>query len=698
IAAKEAYESLLQTENLPAQVKAATLQQLGWMHHTVEHLVDQGSKDSCAIQCLQKSLEADPNSGLSWYFLGRCYSSIGKVQDAFISYRQSIDKSEASADTWCSIGVLYQQQNQPMDALQAYICAVQLDHSHAAAWMDLGMLYESCGQPHDAIKCYINATRSKACTNTAALTHRVKLLQARFCNPQTGSVAGGKGGKMLPSIEEAWSLPIPTELTSRQGGLNTAAGSPGPQAQQQMQFVSLLNITFFFYPSTFPHFPSLSLSPTSFLSFAVFPPSTLLSLALSLSLHPSLPPLSLLSDLGLFSTKTLVEANPDHLVEVRTQLSQPTDENWDLSGTRKMWRCQSSQSHTTIAKYAQYQASSFQESLRVSRGSGAAWRKKGPFKHIKFGTNIDLSDNRKWKLHLQELSKLPAFARVVSAGNLLSHVGHTILGMNTVQLYMKVPGSRTPGHQENNNFCSVNINIGPGDCEWFSVPQPYWGIINDFCDKNNINFLMGSWWPNLEDLYEADVPVYRFIQRPGDLVWLNTGTVHWVQAIGWCNNIAWNVGPLTAYQYKLAAERYEWNKLQSVKSIVPMIHLSWNMARNIKVSDSKLFQMIKYCLLRTLKQCQILREFLQASGKELVWHGRTRDEPAHYCSICEVEVFALLFVTSESNSRKTYVVHCQDCARRGSSNLDNFVVLEQYKMDNLTQVYDDFTLVSQQGD
>ena len=35
--------------------------------------------------------------------------------------------------------------------------------------------------------------------------------------------------------------------------------------------------------------------------------------------------------------------------------------------------------------------------------------------------------------------------RVASNGNMLSHVGHTILGMNTVQLYMKVPGSRTPG-------------------------------------------------------------------------------------------------------------------------------------------------------------------------------------------------------------------------------------------------------------
>uniref|UniRef100_W5M1F1 [histone H3]-trimethyl-L-lysine(27) demethylase n=1 Tax=Lepisosteus oculatus TaxID=7918 RepID=W5M1F1_LEPOC len=1229
-AAKEAYESLLQTENLPAQVKATTLQQLGWMYHTVDQLGDKANKESYAIQCLQKSLEADPNSGQSWYFLGRCYSSIGKVQDAFISYRQSIDKSEASADTWCSIGVLYQQQNQPMDALQAYICAVQLDHGHAAAWMDLGTLYESCNQPQDAIKCYINATRSKLCSNASALTARIKYLQAQLCNLQQSSLQSKT--KMLPSIEEAWSLPIPAELTSRQGALNTAQQACKPhqntevglgqsqmpqqslpqhmapssqvddqsspakrkrtaspakntpdswpsghpvsnnpvqqqvpnwyltpqklqvldqlrakrqnlkppqlqlleqlegqfalmqQHQQQMRqnaagqvrptavpngptvdsslptnqasgaqpHVALSRAPNVLQPAVRPissgqpmangpfpagsvpcstagmlgntdtisvgnnhltgvgsngnvpylqqhalslphnctnptssssnaaepwknqhvnatqglhkgqsshlagpngerpfsstgpsqHFqavgtgiqnqvghstmPSNSLtqgaalnhlsspphtatsggqqgitltkeskpsgnnttlgpdinrhsggtpnstatveglpnhvhqvmadavsspshgeskspgvlssdnpqlsalligkannigdpgacekvnnvhpavhssktqensvasSPSSAISTAtpspksteqtttnsvtslnsplgglghtvngkgledsqspmkVDPPSishkpTLpLAPSSSVSIYPSsaevlkacrnlgknglsnssilldkcppprpppppypalpkdklnpptpsiylenkrdafFPPLhqfctnpnnpvtvirglagALKLDLGLFSTKTLVEANSDHLVEVRTQLSQPTDENWDLTGTRKMWRCESSRSHTTIAKYAQYQASSFQESLREENekkghkehsdnestsSDNVGRRRKGPFKTIKFGTNIDLSDEKKWKLQLHELSKLPAFARVVSAGNLLSHVGHTILGMNTVQLYMKVPGSRTPGHQENNNFCSVNINIGPGDCEWFAVPEPYWGVMNDFCEKNNINFLMGSWWPNLEDLYEANVPVYRFIQRPGDLVWINAGTVHWVQAIGWCNNIAWNVGPLTAYQYKLAVERYEWNKLQSVKSIVPMIHLSWNTARNIKVSDPRLFEMIKYCLLRTLKQCQMLKEALIAAGKEIMWHGRAKDEPAHYCSICEVEVFDLLFVTSESNSRKTYIVHCQDCARKASANLENFVVLEQYKMEDLMQVYDQFTL------
>ena len=47
---------------------------------------------------------------------------------------------------------------------------------------------------------------------------------------------------------------------------------------------------------------------------------------------------------------------------------------------------------------------------------------------IKFGTNCDLSDEKKWGPQLKELNKLPAWARVVSAGNMLSHIGNQILG------------------------------------------------------------------------------------------------------------------------------------------------------------------------------------------------------------------------------------------------------------------------------
>lgn len=51
-------------------------------------------------------------------------------------------------------------------------------------------------------------------------------------------------------------------------------------------------------------------------------------------------------------------------------------------------------------------------------------------------------------------------------------------------------------------------------------------------------------------------------------------------------------GP-AAYQYQLALERYEWNEVKNVKSIVPMIHVSWNVARTVKISDPDLFKMIK---------------------------------------------------------------------------------------------------------
>ncbi|XP_076662131.1 utx histone demethylase isoform X2 [Halictus rubicundus] len=1112
--AKEHYEALLKEKTLPSHLKADICRQLGWMYHVVDCTVlgiTRQQKQAIAIHCLQKSIEAEPKSGQSLYLLGRCLAASGKVHDAFIAYRNSVEKSEGNADTWCSIGVLYQQQNQPMDALQAYICAVQLDKSHSAAWTNLGILYESVSQPKDALACYVNASRGNNntpnCTGSLAslggaksggntpmnpsLQQRINFLQSHLSQAPMPSVAAKR--RQLPSIEEAWNLPISAEMSSRQQqqqqpssgpgykygstpsgppppypqgqgqNLNTKRFKPGeepvvspgtqqrpppfylsPQQLQMLQFLQqnhgsltpqqqglLAQLQHQYrsmqqhqqqlrlqqqqaaqrglrpgqpgYPTGYnhtqlgqpgviknygipqqplqqggtvalqtgfsdsnvgyntaatgnsqtpgmpyksasdPNFPQRQMASGQYnqyqpnqyaaqgytqissttsnypegsagnkdlgvtdqelqallsqkdiatslaedllkhfgsedldvkeeapsimnngtLSSGPFSPSNLeentekikevklekvedsqpsstskletyeksnaktptpvetvkceatsstnkiesvtrvepvlkleslcesqpeqkLSIdmdakniieackgqglkgvpncsILSDRSPPPAPPdppsqrltkeqllpqtpsvylenkkdafgpqlqefclkhpiavirglaAALKLDLGLFSTKTLVEANPDHGIEVRTQMQQTSDENWDPVMGRKVWGCISHRSHTTIAKYAQYQASSFQESLKEERekaqgihtsnlsdsdskdSTGAVRRKKNAFglpgrpgaKMLRFGTNVDLSDERKWKPQLQELMKLPAFARVVSAGNMLSHVGHVILGMNTVQLYMKVPGSRTPGHQENNNFCSININIGPGECEWFAVPDAYWGVICALCERNNINYLHGSWWPSLEDLYEENIPVYRFLQRPGDLVWVNAGCVHWVQAVGWCNNIAWNVGPLTARQYQLAIERYEWNKLQSFKSIVPMVHLSWNLARNIKVSDPRLFELIKNCLLRTMRQCCLILEFVKSKSVEVRFHGRGKNEASHYCGQCEIEVFNILFIREQE---KRHVVHCMDCARKQSPSLEGFVCLEEYRMRDLMDVYDGFTL------
>ena len=760
--AKTRYTDMLEDKALSPQLKADIYRQLGWMHHCVDMFGEKVPRMEQAIGYLQKSNECDPKSGQSLYLLGRCYASIGKVHDAFIAYRNSVDKSESNADTWCSIGVLYQQQNQPMDALQAYICAVQLDKEHWAAWTNLGILYESQSQPQDALACYTNATRNRAIN--PSLHQRIKYLKTQMA--QAPAQATPSKQRSLPTVEDAWNLPISNEMTNRsqprgrgQAGAKKeepvagqqagVAAPPAPaqrpnfylsqqqlqtlqylqnqpsllpqqqqllhqlqqqfrlmqqhqqqmrlQAQQQQnssgiprpiqpqgsftgaasaqspapgqpvptstsggsgggagggdldglgvsdtELESLLSqqdigsfaenllkqfqeqigdsgddktegeasksaaadvkpdtsklpvsdkpksdmekaaalmdqmeIDHLDIPTTVDivqqetyHPPEVSIKMTaeeiaevcsksvpkngrisnSILSEDAAPPGPPERPRDKLSKEQLLPPTpsvyldnkkdafspqlqefclqhpitvvrgiaaALKLDLGLFSTKQLVECQADHPVQLLVQYKQGSDENWDPVSQTQVWRCHAAPASTTLAGYGKYQVASFQEAFQLEDGKRqeteemAARKKKKNIPTIKNGHFVDLSFENKFRAQLQELMKLPHWTRVVSAGNMLSHMGYHLLGMNTVKMSMKVPGARNTAHQENNNFCSININIGPGDCEWFGVPDDYWGALHELCEKNGVNYLRGHWWPNMKDLNDAEIPVYR---------------------------------------------------------------------------------------------------------------------------------------------------------------------------------------------
>ncbi|KRZ41862.1 Lysine-specific demethylase 6A, partial [Trichinella pseudospiralis] len=899
------YQSLLQSSQVVSPVlRASLLRQLGWLFFREESFGDKAHRINVAINCLQQSLKADPTSGRSHYYLGRCFSAAGRAHEAFLSYRHSIDKNESNADIWCSIGVLYQQQQQPFDALQAFVCAIQLDDSLSPAWIDLGLLYEQYFQLNDALKCYKNALKLKSKINQA-LFDRIEFLETQLKGRPKASVEGesSKSALLLPNIEDVSRLPIPAQLLDRQNGYqrqridmylkgsligiglnendDDALPSLNSQQMQMMHILSqnqaLLNphqmltlrqlqethaLTQHFQQqreqqrdeednvprsqetvnvdpitsteigmrtSPLSDLPQVTqedlqaflgftdqedltnsclepdnrnktridkndpIIPTNMLfstpvtiqdsvnsdrpTFLAEPPPSCLSLTAPLNVPctissseifqickqrnlgrcksvyeenvlPPQPPTcnrnlpkerlllttpctvvdtkkdasslelqrfcyqqpivvirgltsALKMDLSLFSTKTIVAEAANQQVELRTQYLQASDVNVDSQGN-VTWQCGSQPSYTTVGKYAAYQLQSFQNALKDDKEKmkregdlecNYSKRKKDVAlkKVVKFGTNVDLSDERKWHLQLKELNKLPSFCRVYSSCNLLSHLGHVVLGMNTVQLYMKVPGARTPGHQENNNFAGVNINIGPGECEWFAVPYEYWDAVKTICENNKCDFLRGSWWPSLEDLYENNIPLYRFTQKAGDVVWIGEGTVHWVHSTGWCNNIAWNVGPLTASQYQLAIERYEFNKLNSFKSLVPLIHLSWQLARNIRFSDKTLFEMVRKTLIQSIAYCQIVLDYVcERLRKELKHHPRTEGENSHYCCVCEVEVFNILFVLPSDDK---YVVYCLNCALKHEMNLKSFYVLNQYNMDELAAVLDQFTLV-----
>ena len=55
----------------------------------------------------------------------------------------------------------------------------------------------------------------------------------------------------------------------------------------------------------------------------------------------------------------------------------------------------------------------------------------------------------------------------------------------------------------------------------------------------------------------------------------------------------------------------------------------------------------------------------------------------------QIEVFNILFIREQE---KRHVVHCIDCARKQSPSLEGFVCLEEYRMRDLMDVYDGFTL------
>jgi hypothetical protein len=117
--------------------------------------------------------------------------------------------------------------------------------------------------------------------------------------------------------------------------------------------------------------------------------------------------------------------------------------------------------------------------------------------------------------------------------------------------------------------------------------------------------------------------------------------------------------------------------------------------------------------MQSLKQCQLAINYIENWGCELKLQTRQGDEPAHYCYDCDCEVFNILFISEQpklltkqqqqaNKSKLTdphtrtmttqHVVHCQSCARKRSHLLDNFVMLNQYSMDELKNVYDQFQL------
>lgn len=701
---EEIYKSLLVDDNCESSVKATASYNLGLLYF------EQHEKSiSTTIDVFLTSISYDPNNYRVHYLLGRCYVKKGEDLKAVQSYEKSLEIKATDPTVWCCLGVLQHKLKRNDEAIKCYVRALEIDLNHAESWLNLGCLYSSVKQVQDAIKCYQKAKEDPYTKSTAIdyinMLQKIDNTSQRIHSLPDLDYFFNGNSVIFRSLEEY-------QDTLHSDSIDTTAEdsafikSPNSSkslidSDNENSYDNLLDTKYskLLLPAPVIEIDNAEEAYSSKLEEWCLSPENPITIIRGIAKAVDM-------NLDLFSSKSLANHSADDRIEVRSQRQQTSDENWDSRCRKRIWLCESNRAYTTIAKYARYQASSVRESLHndespaespcsdTSSNSGQSSsrgtkRKKpaNPHKIVKFGTNVDLSNQQKWKTQLKEMDKLPQFLKVTSRQNLLTYLGYEILGMNSVQLYMKVPGCRTPGHQENNNLCSININVGPGNCEWFGVHVHHWKSIEMLCKKNKVDFLTGSWWPVPDELCALNIPLYRFIQKPGDVVFVNVGTVHWVQSLGWCNNIAWNVGPITANQYRWAMDRYICNKLEQFHSIVPMILLSWNIAKHIKIKDKGLHEEIRSVIFQSMQDCNETLAELEMSKTKIKWHEYLENEPAPYCYQCKSEVFNILFVTVDKPS----LVYCKKCAQTDNSRqFSSFVVLQQFKMEELQGIYHNF--------
>eukprot|EP00742_Colponemidia_sp_Colp-10_P007636 GILJ01008230.1.p1 GENE.GILJ01008230.1~~GILJ01008230.1.p1 ORF type:complete len:1309 (+),score=160.60 GILJ01008230.1:159-3929(+) len=198
--------------------------------------------------------------------------------------------------------------------------------------------------------------------------------------------------------------------------------------------------------------------------------------------------------------------------------------------------------------------------------------------HVQFAVNVDIGH---WENQMRELrNKIPDWFLCDSPLDVLSFMRQKVNGMNLPQLYVKVPGVWTGGHEENCRFRSVNVNHGPYESEWGAVEQKYVPLLRQkVIDQCGIDIYKneGKWFPDPDFCLANGIPVMYGLQKVNDVILVGIGCVHWVRARGVTINSSWNFGTMDLQQLQSSFERYDKNREIGFQSLVPMYTLSFDL-------------------------------------------------------------------------------------------------------------------------
>lgn len=286
---------------------------------------------------------------------------------------------------------------------------------------------------------------------------------------------------------------------------------------------------------------------------------------------------------------------------------------------------------------------------------------------IKFAVNLDIGN---FEEQLSELyNKVPSWIYCNRESDLQGYLRKHIPGMTVPQIYLKVAGCWTGGHQENLSLRAVNINHGPGEVEWYCMEADEAYRFNDHIMlEKNLNFLKleGLWYIPLEEVLRRGFKVSKFVQQAGDIVVLAPGTLHWVRSYSHTVNSAWNLGELNELQVKEMLRRYDFNVRFHFRNLIPVKTLCLDLINNaadkldadgFKVLQTRTLAFLEESL-NMMKQIESLAAQVEPDNLEI--------NNMVMCSKCFGETFESWFY-NDSNDHQEFDVEsilCFKCASK----------------------------------
>ncbi|PIC20226.1 hypothetical protein B9Z55_025495 [Caenorhabditis nigoni] len=428
-------------------------------------------------------------------------------------------------------------------------------------------------------------------------------------------------------------------------------------------------------------------------------------------------------DLKTLTSQRVAATVPNLIVDVMMQVAQPVDQNITLEGMKE-WGTQRKDCKMTLERFEKWKKNEQKACRKLLNmlkkcdpKHAAAMAQDFLEKRIKapypfegvetnyswtpFATNIDLTKDAENSKDLEEnqdhfkeqkdiLDQLPWFMQATDQGNLLAHIRENVFGVNTVQMYSKFIGSLTAAHMENSLMASINWNIGPASCVWYAIPYEYWTQLEKLVKEKGQTYHHQNYWPSEEDIREAEIPLIKFEQKEDELVYVNTGTFHWVQAEGYCTNVSWNVGPANFNQLAVSLISAAHDTASKYQCHVPITNVIWNAAeQKMFMNDPAMYKCMRWHMQRSITWCKQYIAWIGYMRYDLEDWTHRAVEYIYRCHTCNQEVFNICRVHREGKDESKDKIFCSKCSRKPGKNKRLLFVIYR-NIEKLSQIYDDF--------